>query len=260
VRSIEHVDEGPPARAAQTLLFLHGLAGSAESWRPQLDALAPMVRCVAWTMPGYGRSRSLPSTTIASLAGAAVALLDSLEIERAVVVGHSLGGFVAQELALSHPDRVDRLVLAATTAVFGKGPGSDYNKGVLAARLTPLEEGRRMSAVARAHVPTLVGPDCPPTVVTDAIKVMSVIPPTAYREALEALVDWDGRDRLPSLQVSTLCLAGSLDEAAPPQSVAELASLIPGARLETIEGAGHLLHQEQPQEVNRHIRAFLAWM
>lgn len=263
--TIEHLDEGPPAaRAAQTLLFLHGLGGSAESWRAQLDALAPMVRCVAWTMPGYGRSRALRETTIETLADAALSLVDSLGLDRVVVVGQSMGGFVAQELALRHPDRVERLVLVATTAAFGRptddGSVSMFNQGLLAARLQPLDDGRRMTAVAREHIPTMVGPDCPALVVKDAAKIMGAIPPAAYRAALEALVTFDTRHRLGALSLPTLCLAGGLDTSATPAAMAELADLIPDARLEIIEGAAHLVNQEQPDEVNRLIRGFLAWM
>lgn len=263
MRGIEFLDEGPPAgrpTSGQTVLFLHGLGGGAGSWRAQLDGLSSMVRCVAWTMPGYGRSRSLPATTIAALADAAEGLLAGLGVERAAVIGHSMGGFVAQELALRHPGLVDRLVLIATSAVFGKGPGTDYNKGVLAARLAPLEEGRRMLDVARQAVPALVGPACPPEVVADAIRQMGAISPAAYTAALEALVDHDARDRLPGLQMPTLCLAGGADATTPPELVAELADLIPGAELAVIDNAGHLVPQERPDEVNRRIRSFLAWM
>jgi pimeloyl-ACP methyl ester carboxylesterase len=262
VRSIDHLDEGPPGAAGrtsgQTVLFLHGLGGGAESWRAQLDGLAPMVRCLSWNMPGYGRSRGLPQVTIAALADAAVSLLDHLEVERAVVVGHSMGGFVAQELALGHPGRVERLVLVATTAVFGQGPGSHWNTGFLEARVAPLNEGRRMTDVARQVVPTLVGPDCRPEVVAAATRLMAAIPAAAYRAALEALISFDARDRLAGLDTPTLCLAGEHDTATPPVDVATLADLIPGARLELVDGAGHLVPQEQPEAVNRLLRSFLA--
>jgi 3-oxoadipate enol-lactonase len=267
VRTVEHLDEGPgppgaPRRgpSAQTVLFLHGLGGGAESWRPQLDALSPMVRCLAWSMPGYGRSRSLPVTTIASLAGAAVGLLDAVEVERAVVVGHSLGGFVAQELALSHPDRVERLVLVATTATLGAGPGSSWAEEFRAARLAPLDEGRPMTELARTVVPGLVGPDCPAPVVRAATKLMGSIAPAAYRAALDAALGWDGRERLATLAVPTLCLAGQLDSLTPPAAVGQLAELIADCRFVVLEGSGHLVPLERPEEVSRQLRSFLAWM
>ena len=245
------------------MLFVHGLGGAAEAWRPQLDALSPMVRCVAWTMPGYGRSRPLQETSIATLAQAALDLLDSLGVGQAVVVGQSMGGFIAQELALSHPNRVERLVLLATTAVFGGGVeavSSDYKKGFIESRVGPLEDGRRMADLAPGAVRSLVAPDCPPAVTAAAAKMMAAIGPKAYRQAVEALVDWDGRNRLGSLGMPTLCLAGAADTAASPEAMTRLADLIPQATLEVIEGAGHLLNVEQPATVNQRLRSFLAWM
>lgn len=257
--AVEYLDEsrGP---APQAILFLHGLFGTAETWRPQLDALSPMIRCVAWTMPGYGKSRALRHMTIPALAEAAAGLLDQLSLPRAVVVGHSIGGFVAQELALTRPDRVERLVLAATTAAVGQAaaPASGgFDEDLLAAQLEPLNEGRRLVAIARQLIPTLVGPGTPLTVSDAAVKLMGTLTPAGYRAALDALPGWDARERLAGLQVPTLCLAGQLDPLAPLAAMEVLADLIPEARLEVVAHAGHLLHLEQPDEVARSIRSFI---
>ena len=240
----------------RSVLFLHGLGGAAASWRPQLDALAPSLRCLAWTMPGYGPSAPLPTTTIATLADAAVEVLDRFEVDRADVVGHSMGGYVAQELAVEHPERVGRLVLAATTAAFGK-PGSEFNERFLAARLEPLDEGLTPADVAPALVDGLCGPDVSSAVRADAVASMSEISPPAYRRALEALVAWDGRQRLPSVTADTLCIAAERDETAPLRAMERLGALIPGSTLEVIAGCGHLLNNEAPAAFNRLLTNFL---
>ncbi|MEZ5409646.1 MAG: alpha/beta fold hydrolase [Acidimicrobiales bacterium] len=264
IRGIEILDEGPPGgRSPQSVLFLHGLGATAEGWRAQLDGLSPMMRCVAWTMPGYLRSRPVRGElTIAALADAAAELLEGLELPRVAVVGHSMGGFVAQELALRHPDRVDRLVLVSTAPAFG---GADGPEGLpaaefLAARMEPVNEGRRMQYIARQVVPTMVAPNCPLTVQEAAMKLMGALSPASYRAALEAVVRFDARSRLPELSLPTLCVTGRADTATPPADAERLAGLIPDARLELIDGAGHLLPMERPDDLNRLIRSFLVWM
>ena len=93
------------------LVFLHGIGGAARAWHGQLDFFKHRYRAIAWDMPGYGDSPPLEPMTFPALADSLVALLDARSIERAVVVGHSMGGMVAQELVARMPDRVAALVL-----------------------------------------------------------------------------------------------------------------------------------------------------
>ena len=199
-------------------------------------------------MPGYGASPPLPELAIATLATAAVALLDDLAIARASVVGHSLGGYVAQELALSYPERVDRLVLVATTAAFGR-PGSTFNQKFLETRLEPLDRGLTPADLAPDVIDTLVGPETGPSVRRRARTMMAAIGVDAYRRALHALVPWDARHRLAEITAPTLCVAGEHDTTSPPPIVRRLADAIPGARFEVVADAGHLLNLEQPAPI-----------
>lgn len=209
-------------------------------------------------MPGYGASAPLADGyhTMTALAERARDLLDHLRIATAVVVGHSLGGFVAQELALAHGDRVDRLVLVASTAAFGK-PGSTFNRDFLADRLEPLDAGKTPAALAPAVVDGLLGPRATAAARADAIASMSAIPVDGYRAALEALVDHDAADRLPTLTTPTLGIAGELDATASVRAMERLISLMPSARLEIIADCGHLINTEQPRHFNRLLAAFL---
>lgn len=260
--AIEHVDVGPTEgdrSERPPLLFLHGLGGNASSWQAQIDAFSTAERCVAWTMPGYGGSTPLPPEegSIAGLAEAAARLLDRLAVPRAVVIGHSLGGFVAQELALAAPDRVDRLVLVATTATFGR-PGSDFNREFLAARLEPLDAGRTPADLAPDVVDGLVASAAPANVRNDAIASMSAIPVDGYRAALAALVGHDAVDRLPGLAMPTLGIAADADTTAPIRAMERLVAAIPSARLAVIDGCGHLVNSERPAAFNRLLADFIA--
>ena len=128
------------AGAGPPILFLHGLGGNHRSWDHQLLALSSRYLCVAWAMPGYGRSATSEPYGFPALASAAAGLVAHLGRGPATIVGHSMGGFVAQELALRHPEAVSSLLLAGTTAAFGR-PGSDFNRRFLADRLAPSTVG-----------------------------------------------------------------------------------------------------------------------
>ena len=107
----------------EAILYLHGVGGDRTSFDAQIGAGGPGFAHIAWDMPGYGDSAALPDMTFAALAEAALRLIDALHIERAHVVGHSMGGMIAQELAAGHQDRVASLVLSATSPAFGKAGG-----------------------------------------------------------------------------------------------------------------------------------------
>ena len=236
--------------------MLHGIGGWAESWRPQLDALSDTTRCIAWTMPGYASSPPLDTTTIETLAGAALDLLDDLDIAQADMIGHSMGGYIAQQLGLTHPERVGRLVLVGTTAAFGK-PGSSFNDEFLGARLEPLDRGLTPGDLAADLVKGLVGVAADDEVRGSALASMSNISPDAYRAALHALVAWNATDRLGGLQAETLCLAADADNTAPVRAMERLDGLLPNSSLATITDSGHLMNLEQPETFNRLVAEFL---
>src|SRR5258707_1440696 len=128
-------DKGP------ALLFLHGIGGDAECFRPQLDHFGRTHRAVAWNMPGYAGTKLLPETSFPALADAVAQLLDARGIARVHLVGHSLGGMIAQEFAARHPGSLASLALSGTTAAFGNTDG-DWQKNFIAQRLAPLAAGK----------------------------------------------------------------------------------------------------------------------
>src|SRR6185436_14905353 len=111
---------------------------------------------ISWDMPGYGKSAPIPEMTWATLADSAVALLDHLGIGQVHLVGHSMGGMVAQEIAARAPARLASLVLAGTSAAFG-GPDETFRNQFLAARLKPLDEGKTPGDIAPGLLQGMVG-------------------------------------------------------------------------------------------------------
>ena len=247
-----HIERG----AGPAVIFLHGIGGDAQSWLPELEALAGRYRAIAWDMPGYGGSPAVPAMTFPALAAALESVLDSLEIDRAHLVGHSVGGMVAQEFAATRPARVASLVLYATSPAFGK-PDGDWQQGFLEARLAPLDAGRTMAELAPGIVKGLVGANPDPDGVARATAAMSRVPEDAYRAAMRCLVTFDRREALPELAVPVLVLAGAQDDNAPARMMERMAARIPGAAFEIVPRAGHLAHFEHPQAFRDAVAAFL---
>src|SRR6266404_279193 len=243
-------DKGP------AVLFLHGIGGDAECFRPQLAHFGRVFRAVAWNMPGYGGTDLLPQTNFSSLADAVAALLDSRGIARVHLVGHSLGGMIAQEFAMRHPGSLASLTLSGTTAAFGR-PDGDFQRDFIRQRLAPLEAGKAMADLAARLVGGLIGPAPDPEGMAIALASMSRVPPETYRAALECLVAFDRRDALRRIAVPTLLIAGAADTTAPAAVMERMAAKIPGARFITIPGAGHLANLEQPKAFNRVLEEFL---
>lgn len=241
---------GPP------LVFLHGVGGGAESWDGQLAAFGGRFRALAWDMPGYGASDPVEPADFPAWVAALAAGLDALGLARVTLVGHSIGGMIAQAFVAAHPGRVARLVLSATTAAFGN-PDGEFQRAFLAARLAPLEAGRGMAELAAAFVPELMGPAAPPEARAAAIAGMSRVRPAAYRAAMVALTRFDLRDRLAAIACPTLLIAGAEDASAPLRAMERMAARIPGAALAVLPGVGHLANLEAPAAFAAALGAFL---
>ena len=240
------------------VVFLHGIGGGKAQWSAQLDLLADHCwRAMAWDMPGYGESvPPAPAFSFEALADSLVRLLDSLDIDRAILVGHSMGGMVALEAHALAPERIAGLVLACTSAAFGKPDGS-WQRQFIADRVAPLDAGLGMSAVAARQVPNMMHTAAPESAREAAIRIMSAVPEATYRAALQALSRFDRRDVLPLIAVPTLVLAAADDGQAPSAVMEKMASRIDGAEFEVLAGCGHLANLEQPAAFGRAVLEFL---
>jgi 3-oxoadipate enol-lactonase len=243
---------------AVAVLLLHGIGGGQLIWRDTLPALAAAgYRAAAMDFPGYGASPGTP--TLDAMVDAVRAVVAALGAERTVLLGHSMGGMVAQELLARSPvagPRVDGLVLACTSAAFGR-PEGDWQARFVAERLAPLDAGLGMPGMARRLVPGMVSPAAPPAAGEFAIDVMSRVPEASYRVALRAIAAFDRREALARIAVPTLCLAGEHDRTAPPDVMQRLAQRIPGADYRCLENAGHIANVEQPAAFHAAVISFL---
>lgn len=243
------------------VVLLHGVGGGRESWGDALSgtglALARAgYRVVAADLPGYGDSRTVEPYTMRELALAVAALIAWLGQERVALVGHSLGGMVAQELMALHGERVAALVLAGTSPAFGRKDGA-WQQQFLTQRLAPLDCGEGMNGLAPGLVLGMAAAEAPRDAVARATLLMAAVPEATYRKALAALSGFDRRDTLATISVPVLCLAGAEDRNSPPKVMQMMAARIPGAEFCVLPGVGHLSHMEAPQVVNPVLVDFL---
>jgi pimeloyl-ACP methyl ester carboxylesterase len=241
-----------------TVLMLHGIGGGHLSFAPQVETLASSgYRAVAWDMPGYGHSAPIEPYTFKGLAQSCIALIESLKCGDVALVGHSMGGMVAQEVVARRPELVNKLVLAGTSPSFGK-PDGDWQREFIAQRTAPLDEGKTMAELAEVLVPKMIGPGSLPEGVQLAKRCMSDVPASTYRRALEALVTFDRRANLAHIHVPTLVIAGEHDRNAPPAVMKKMADAIPGSSYLEMHGIGHLQNLEAPDEFDGLLLNFLA--
>ena len=246
------------AGAGVPVLFLHGIGGAARMWAPQLDAFAAAgYRALAWDMPGHGGSAPLALVTMDALAASLGGFIAELELDRPVLVGHSMGGMLILRLLARAPHAARAVVLSQTTAAFGsKDPA--WAKQFVHERLAPLDAGHNMADLASQMVASMVGDEPDPAGTTLARIGIAATLNSTFRDTVLALPGFDERGTLSSIIVPTLVLAGSRDTNAPAPGMERMAARIADARYVCIEGSGHLVHLEQPRAFNAAVLDFLA--
>lgn len=238
------------------LVFLHGLGGGHAAWDDQVACFTGLgYRALAWDQPGYGDAAMIEPYDFEQVAGALRRLIEPLG-EPVVLVGHSMGGMVAQEAYARFPELVKALVLGFTSPSFGGG-SREFVEQFIAARIAPLDEGRSMAQIAARLMPTMRGAKSRPEGLARAERIMGAIAPATYRKAVHLLTTFDRRAQLPAIRVPTLLLAGEDDRTAPASVLQRMAQKIPGADFVLLARCGHLGPLDQPDEFNEALRGFL---
>jgi 3-oxoadipate enol-lactonase len=246
---------GPP------LLAIMGMSGTYLHWgEPFLAELRESFEVIAYDHRGVGASTKLEGEiTINQMAEDAYGLLEALEIDSAHVLGISMGGMIAQELALAHPESVRTLTLGCT---YCGGEGSAHAAPEVIQRLfEAMSSGDRERAI-RVGWETNVSPrkaadEEAYAAFLEIAQQRAVAVPVVMAQA-QAIFAHDTSARLPSLTMPTLVIHGTEDQMLPVQNGRLIASLIPGAQLEILEGVGHLFFWEQPEHSAELIRRLAA--
>jgi pimeloyl-ACP methyl ester carboxylesterase len=243
--------------SGEPVLMIHGLGYARWGWEPVAGPLSARFRLLLFDNRGIGES-DVPRGpyTAAELAEDAVSVLDAAGVESAYVVGTSLGGMVAQELALTRPERVRRLVLACTTP----GGAGAYPLPERAQQLIAGAPSLPQDEALRRFVENALAPDPPAELVERIVAHRLAAPPDPAGWAAQAAAgaSFDALDRVAGIAAPTLVLHGTDDGVVDPRNSELLAGRIPGARLELLPGTGHLCFWEQPERFVALVQEFLS--
>lgn len=242
-----------------TVFLLHGAFGAKEYWRSQIKALSDAgYRVVAWDAPGYGVSPLPADFSIQTAAEACARLIDARGGARNVLMGHSMGGMIAQRAFDYRTDRVEGLILSATSAAFGRS-GGEWQQAFVRDRTAPLDAGQTIPQYAPKMLRGMMTPSAGGPIVDLMIDVVSQMREETFRAAIQAITQFDGRDILPKMATRpVLCIAGEHDlNAAPPAVMEKLAGKIDGEYV-CMSGVGHFGWAEQPDVFNALALDFLA--
>ena len=236
---LDHRLRGP--EGAPVVVLSNSLGTTPELWERQLPALLERFRVLTYDHPGHGAS-PLPEQpcTVESLARGLLALLDELGVDRVSLCGVSLGGMVAMAIALDAPERVERLVLACTSAYLGPPQGWAER-----ARIVRTEGMRAIAdtVVGRWFTPELAQKE--PETVARFHAMLVATPPEGYGRCCEAVGAWDARERISAIAAPVLVVAGAEDPATPPEHADLIATRVAGARLVVLARAAHLANVER---------------
>ncbi len=246
------------------LLLIAGLGYGLWLWHKMVPGLAKRFQVIAFDNRGAGQT-DMPDGpyNVQMMAADAAGLLESLGVSRAHVLGHSMGGFIAQELALSRPDLVDRLILSSTN--FGGPHHLPVTPAAMAVMLDrsgdPLEVIRRGIAVACAPGFAESHPEVVQEMV--AYRLSNPVPPAQYQAQMAVglgLISAEAcfEHRLPNVQAPTLILSGEHDQVVPPGNADLLARQIPHSTVRILPGAGHVYTLEKPAEAVAVVTEFLS--
>ncbi|HEX7625500.1 MAG TPA: alpha/beta fold hydrolase [Gaiellaceae bacterium] len=244
----ESQGEGSP------LLLIQGLGYGRWGWEPIVPGLAARHRVVVFDNRGIGESDKPEGPyTAAQMAGDALQVLDEAGIDRAHVLGASLGGMIAQELAVAAPERLDRLILCCTT------PGGPTTVPMPEVTMQLFAEAPSLApeVALRRFIENALGEDPPAELVDElfARRVANPPDPAGWQAQAAAGMTFQGVDG--EIDAPTLIVAGTADNVVDYRNAEVLAARLAGARVELLKGAGHLFFWEQPDESVRIINEFL---
>jgi pimeloyl-ACP methyl ester carboxylesterase len=245
------------AGSGAPLLFVHGWPHNRSLWAGQMSGLPTQARCIAPDLRGFGGSSETEPYSMEQYADDLAALLDSLGIDRAVVCGLSMGGYVALAMLRRHPARVRGLILASTRAAADTPEGREKR-----ARLIEFIERRGMDALADTQLRSMVGAttfERKGGARESLRQMMAAASPSGAIGAQRAMMARsDSTDLVAALDVPALVVAGSDDVITSPDEMRTMAARMPHARFELIAGAGHVCAYERPGAFNHVVGELLS--
>lgn len=250
--TLPFVEQGP-ASGVPTLM-LHGYSDSSLSYEPLLAQLPDSVHAYAQTQRGHGEAdKPASGYSLEDYVADAVAFMDAVGIEAAVVVGHSGGGYCAQRLALDHPDRVLGAVLIGTFRAFDDNPSVDELREVIAQLGDPVDV-----AFVREFQESCVAQPVAADFMDAVVANSAGMPARIWKAYLDGILAADVPTESGTIAVPTLLLWGDRDVFCRRSDQDALLAAIPGARLSIYHGVGHCPHWERPEQAAADVAEFAA--
>lgn len=246
---LQYAETGKPD--GEPIILLHGYTDSWFSYSRVLPLLAPKYRAISISQRGHGDSDRPGSYTPEDFAGDVDAFMEALGIERATIVGHSMGSFIAQTVAIRYPERVEKLVLVGSATVAG-------NEGVLGLRdaVQTLTDPVDYQFAYDFQASTAFVP-LPQEFLETAVGESLKLPAQVWKDVLDGLIATQNADRLDEIQAPTLILWGDRDAIFPREEQDLLAALIPNATLSIYPETGHAPHWERPSDFAKELEKFV---
>lgn len=246
--ALTYDDEGPRDAQDVPLVFVHGWTANRHRWDHQRAHFSTGRRVIRLDLRGHGDSTGAGVRTIAELAEDVLFLLDHLEVERFVLIGHSMGGMIAQTIALAHPERVERMVLVGSIGRMAYSRG----RGLLMAASTLVP----FKLFVAANIQRAFAPGYPREEIREHIRASAGTPREVVMTLYGAMRAFDVLDRAGEIRTPTLMVHGYHDAQLPVRQMLRMAKAYPDAVVRILD-AGHELPVEKPAELTEVLDRFL---
>lgn len=260
-------DEDTSGDTSTLILFLHGIGGNAENWRPQLAEFGANYRVAAWNMRGYGDSTlGFSQTQMEDYCDDILNFAKTFNCEKLVLVGLSMGSWIATSFAMRHSDKLSGLVLAGGCTGMSEAPPRE-RENFRVSREVPLSQGQKPADFAQAVVDVIMAPDATQEARDLMIQSMTAISVGAYRDALVCFCNPLETFDFTKITGPVMMVTGEFDPLAAPEEIQRVSERIFDAgknsrgisdvRYEVIPGAGHVCNLERPEYFNDLLNRFL---
>ncbi|MFF4546997.1 alpha/beta fold hydrolase [Streptomyces sp. NPDC001435] len=246
--ALTYDDEGPRDGDGVPLVFVHGWTANRHRWDHQVAHFAEKRRVIRLDLRGHGDSSGAGVRTIGELAKDVLALLDHLKVERFVLIGHSMGGMISQTIALSHPERVERMVLVDSISRMTYSRGRGLLMGV--STLVPFK------LFVAANIQRAFAPGYPREKIQEYVRASADTPREVVMTLYGAMRAFDVLDRVGEIRTPTLLIHGYHDIQLPVKQMLRMAKAYPDAVVRIID-AGHELPVEKPAELTAAVDSFV---
>lgn len=243
--------------AGPAVFLLHGIGGHRGQWATQLEALSQNCAAFAWDARGYGDSHGPEVVSMRDFADDLVRVLDGLNLERVIAIGHSMGGRILMEVCAHQPDRLAAMVLSGAQASHLAHLDAAGRDHYVTSRESLFDDGAMSLQGARRIAQQVLPPDAPGALTDRLVADFGRLNRQGYLAALKASLGWDRSDVLSGLKIPVAVMGGALDTVCPPPECARIADLVGQGPATILDGVAHMPQLEAPDLITDYLRGFI---